>query len=329
MSESGAGTVKYADHYLNIRGLRLHYVDYGGQGDVVVALHGLLQNAHAFDGVAPLLVPHVRLLALDLPGRGGSEWAAPSRYTLTQYLLDLGIFLAKLGAPRFALIGTSLGGWMARMYATAHPQRVTRLVLNECAVGPDLLAACDIVWRMVRGPAEFASIAEATRWFLAKRDGLECLDDESLTAWVSHYLSPTEAGGFRFNCDPLLLRVVELNADTLALRLGTRLQPYDVGVTWEQVKRLTMPVLILRGAKSQVVPRWTVARLVRTLPRAESVEVPGVGHSPTLYEPCAQEALRVFFGISPAERRRREAGVPADNGGAIKEESWPEPSYKP
>src|SRR3974377_1812133 len=86
-----------------------------------------------------------------------------------------------------------------------------------------------------------------------------------------------------------------------------------------------MPLLILRGAKSEVVPRSTVARLVRILPRAESVEVPGVGHSPTLYEPCAREALRVFFGISPAERRRRGAGS-AGNGGPGKREIWPKAS---
>jgi esterase len=329
MSESGAGTVKYADHFINVRGLQLHYVDYGGYGEVVLALHGLLQNAHAFDSIAPLLVPHVRLLALDLPGRGGSEWAPPGRYKLTQYLLDLGIFLTKLGVPRFALIGTSLGGWMARMYATAHPERVTRLVLNDCAVGANLAAAADTVRRMVRGPAEFASIAEATRWFLAKRDGLECLDDEALTAWVGHYLSPTEAGGLRFNCDPLVLRAAELGAEMLALRAGTRRQPSDGGVAWEQVKRLTMPVLILRGARSEVVPRWTVARLVRILPRAESVEVPGAGHSPTLYEDSAQEALRVFFGIRLAEPRGLEAGMPSDNGASGKSEIWPAASYKP
>ena len=320
MSESGAGTVKYADHYISVRGLRLHYVDYGGQGEVVLALHGLLQNAHAFDGIAPLLVPHVRLLALDLPGRGGSEWAPPSRYKLAQYLLDLGIFLRKLGAPRFALIGTSLGGWMARMYATAHPQVVTRLVLNDCALDANLPAACDAVRRMVRGPAEFASIAEATRWFLAIREGLECLNDEALTAWVSHYLCPADAGGLRFNCDPVVLRGAELNAETLASRAGTRLQPHDGGVAWEHVKRLTMPLLILRGAKSQVVSRGTVDRLVRILPRAQSVEVPGAGHSPTLYEPTAQEALLVFFGVGRAERRHQEAGVPADNGGPGKGE---------
>src|SRR5215472_8641395 len=161
MSESDATKTKYTHHYVNVRGLPLHYLDYGGDGETVVALHGLLQNAHAFDGIAPLLVPHVHLIALDLPGRGGSAWAPPSRYVLTQYLLDVGYFLSSIDASQYTLLGTSLGGWISRMYATAHPDRVTKLVLNDCAVGGNFAAAYKIVHRMSSGPAEFADINEA------------------------------------------------------------------------------------------------------------------------------------------------------------------------
>ena len=70
----------YQDGYVSLPGQRLHYVDYGGAGEPVVALHGLIQNAHAFDGIALALVPHKRLLALDLRGRGGSDWGPPDYY---------------------------------------------------------------------------------------------------------------------------------------------------------------------------------------------------------------------------------------------------------
>jgi esterase len=321
MSCSGSGSISYIDHYLNVRGLWLHYVDFGGKGDVVLALHGFLQNAHAFDGIASVLVPHVHLLALDLPGRGGSQWAPPVRYALTQYLLDLEVFLSKLGLPRVALIGTSLGGWMARLYATAHPRRVSRLVLNDCTVGADLAAAFDTVRRMVQAPAEFASLADAIHWFLTQREGLEYLDDDARAAWVSHYLCPTEAGALRLNCDPSVLRAGMQKAENFALQSRTRTQTSDGGIAWRQAKSLTMPVLILRGAESRVVPRWTVAKMLEILPRGTSVEVPGAGHSPTLYEPSAQEALRVFFGIGPV-RVRDELRLSTERSG--EREIWPE-----
>jgi pimeloyl-ACP methyl ester carboxylesterase len=297
MSEFRKSAFEYTDHYVNVRGLRLHYVDYGGSGEMVLALHGLLQNAHAFDGIAPVLVPHVHLIALDLPGRGGSEWAPPGRYMLMQYLLDLGSFLSSLGLRRCAFIGTSLGGWMARMYANSHPGHVTRLVLNDCAVGANLAAVCETVMRMVRAPAEFTDIDQATEWFLAHRKGLECLDDQALLAWISHYLIPTETGGLRLHCDPKVLHLAHVKAKMLASNALSQTSRYD-DAAWSQVRRLSMPVLILRGAASKVVPRWAVAKLIRILPRATWVEVPGVGHSPTLYEPAAQEALQKFFGVT-------------------------------
>jgi esterase len=293
----------YTDGYFNARGLRLHYLDYGGDGETVVAIHGLLQNAQAFNAIASVLVPHFHLIAFNLPGRGNSDWAPAGRYCLPQYMLDLRNFLTELGAPRYALIGTSLGGWMARTHAIAHPERVSRLVLNDCASDADFSAIFRTVKRMAEAPAEFATMREAISWFLAGRY-LDHLKHEALAAWVAHYLTPTRAGRLRFAYDPLVLRLAMFRAERMASRAGLLQRPH-AGIPREQLRRLTMPVLILRGARSEVVPRWAVTRFVRILPTAESVEVPGAGHSPTLYEPAAQEALRVFFGVPPARLEDR------------------------
>jgi len=305
-------STSYIDCYFNARGLRLHYLDYGGNGQTVVALHGLLQNAHAFNAIAPVLVPHVHLLAFNLPGRGDSDWAPADRYCLPQYMLDLRSFLAELRATQYALIGTSLGGWMARTYAMAHPERVSRLVLNDCASDADLLAIYRTVKRMAEAPAEFATISEAINWFLAERC-LDHLNHEALVAWVGHYLTPTRRGRLRFACDPLVLRLAMSRAGLMASRAGSLQRPH-AGVPREQIRRLTMPILILRGARSEVVPRWAVTRFVRILPTAESVEVPGAGHSPTLYEPAAQEALRAFFGVAPAKPQDYRLRLPSVDG---------------
>jgi len=342
---SGAIATGYRDGYIHVRGQRLHYVDYGGDGEALVGLHGLIQNAHAFDAIAPILVPHVHLFSFDLRGRGDSDWGPPERYTWKYYMADLVGLLAELGLSRFALIGSSLGGLLALMYGIAHPDRVTRLVLNDIALDmnfagllratgryayvPLAKVALDHMSPTAATPAaplpapqasdeqihaaverlsdeevdallsqmlneeidEFANLAEAIAWFVARRDGIECLDDEARAAWVSHYLTPTPSGGLRFNCDPAVR-----DPNVMASMVGAGL-PWSPGRRgWEQIKRLTMPVLILRGALSDVLLPESAERLAQWLPDARWLEVPGAGHSPTLYEPEARAALRDFFG---------------------------------
>jgi pimeloyl-ACP methyl ester carboxylesterase len=194
----------------------------------------------------------------------------------------------------------------------AHPERISRLVLNDCASDADFSAVYRTVKRMAEAPAEFSTISEAISWFLAERS-LEHLNHEALVAWVGHYLTPTRRGRLRFAYDPLVLRLAMSRADMRASGSGSLQRPH-AGVPPEQLRRLVMPVLVLRGARSEVIPRWAVTRFVRMLPRAESVEVPGAGHSPTLYEPAAQEALRVFFGVAPAKPEQHRRQLPSVDG---------------
>lgn len=286
-------SVSFREGYVKLTGRQLHYVDYGGIGELVVALHGYVQNAHAFDGIAQALVPHVRLLALDIRGRGGSDRAPPQHYRMLHYLRDLNDFLEKLRLTRFALIGTSMGGTLAALYAMAHPFKVTRLVLNDIAMESNLAATARAADRYARAPAKFTTLQDAVAWFLAMRDNIESLDEEARLAWVSHFLTPLENGdGFRFNCDPMLFQ--------LARRVGGDPEPKRKArqrMVWQQSGRLKMPVLVLRGANSDVVSRESARRMIELLPDASCVEVPKVGHSPTLYEPAAQFALRQFFGV--------------------------------
>ncbi len=292
------------DKYVCVRGLRLHYVDYGGQGDVVLALHGLVQHARAFDPIAPLLVPHVRFLSLDLRGRGESEWGPPEAYRMFEYLKDLRAFLNELGLDRVALIGTSLGGWVAMLYATAYPKRVTRLVLNDVAMISEAAGLNAVANRPSVARFEFEDSAEAISWFISDRPGLDRLGADQMRLWVEGFLSRTETGKWRFKCDPSIVR----DAGALAQRLaGARDGLLGPNQAWEQAKRLTMPVLLLRGELSSVVSPAIAKQLTSVLPSARSVDIPGVGHSPTLHEPEAQAALLEFFGTHADARAACEA----------------------
>jgi esterase len=299
-----ASSMTYKDGYVTLGGVKLHYVDYGGRGEPVVALHGLVQNAHAFDGIAPILVPHKRLLALDLRGRGGSDWGPPESYRWRYYLHDLRGFLSALDLSRAALIGTSMGGTLAMLYAMAHPRQVTQLVMNDTSLNANRAGVVRAALRIAHAPATFPSLSHATEWFLEERDGLDRLEEENRRAWVSSFLIPAANGGLRFNCDPVIIR----RAGLIPPDIGPRRPWSHRWTVWEQAKRLDMPVLILRGARSDVVPRLSAKRMVEWLPAAMWAEVPGAGHAPTLYEPEAHTALREFFTL-PAEpsRSRQDA----------------------
>lgn len=287
--------ISYSDGYADVRGIRLHYVDYGGDGEVLVALPGLRQNARAFDAIAPILVPHVHLIALDLRGRGESAWGPPEQYGWRHYMVDLQGVLSALDLTRYALIGTSLGGLLALMQAIVHPDRVTRLVLNDVALSLNFGGLLMGLEHNARTPPVFASIGEAIAWFKADRVGLDCLDEQSLTSWVQHYLTPCN-GGLRVNCDPAIMDPTVMQA-TIGLGL-----PWAPGARgWEQARRLTMPLLILRGGRSEVLLAEDADALARWVPHGAWVEVPGAGHAPTLYEPTALDALRAFFVPSLTE----------------------------
>jgi pimeloyl-ACP methyl ester carboxylesterase len=284
----------YTDGFVDVNGIRLHYVDYGGLGEPLVALPGLIQSAHAFDPVASLLAPHMRVLALDFRGRGQSDWGPPERYRIDQYLRDLRGFLAALQIERCSLIGTSLGGFVARLFATAHPERVTRLVLNDCAIGGTVAGVHKVSSRPALAPADFADLDEVVAWFFSDRPGLARLDRFTQRTWASHYVTAGENGRLRFRCDPAVIRLAESMAKQFAALPRTSV---EAELAWEHAKRLTMPLLIVRGSLSEVIATETVNRLTEVLPNARCVEIAGVSHSPTLYEEEARAALAEFFQV--------------------------------
>lgn len=97
----------------------------------LVLLHGLGEEASDWDPVARELVTSWRVHAPDLRGHGASDWTGP--YTVEQLTADLEAFLDALGLRRVALAGHSLGAAPAYLFAARHPERVTRLVLEEPA----------------------------------------------------------------------------------------------------------------------------------------------------------------------------------------------------
>src|ERR1700687_3501222 len=125
-----------ADKFVTVNGLRLHYLDYGGDGPYVVCVHGLSGNAHNFDELAAHLGRSYHVISVDVRGRGDSDWGPPTDYLPKNYATDLAAMLDSIGIARTSLIGTSMGGIIAMMYAGGWPERVERLGVHD--MGPDV-----------------------------------------------------------------------------------------------------------------------------------------------------------------------------------------------
>ena len=111
---------------------RLAYRDSGGDGEPLVAVGGITNVIQRFDFLMDDARPDMRVISLDLAGRGRSGWLAElSDYTLDTYIEQLKQFLEHLQLASCSLLGSSLGGTMAICFAARYPERVRRIVLND------------------------------------------------------------------------------------------------------------------------------------------------------------------------------------------------------
>jgi len=275
------------DKFQSAGGVRLHYLDFGGaEKPALVCIHGLTGNAHNFDALAQHLTAHYRVLALDVRGRGDSGWGPPMEYGPQTYVSDLKEFLDALGIRRASLVGTSMGGIISMMFAGGYPDAVAKVVLND--IGPDIDPAglTRIMNYVGQAPERFNDMAEVRSYYRATYPPAATLSDDTLTEWVRWSVKPADGGGLTWKMDPAVRRPP---------RGGSAARPIDL---WLHYNRIMAPILIVRGAESDVLARDTAARMVKIQRGVRLVEVPGVGHAPSLVEPQALAALTDFLGIT-------------------------------
>ncbi|MDP3767142.1 MAG: alpha/beta hydrolase, partial [Dehalococcoidia bacterium] len=127
--------IHWEDGFLEVDGLKLHYLDWGGAGKTpLLLLHGGLQTAHSWDLTAVVLKRDFHIVALDLRGHGDSDWAP--QYSFADHANDLAALVEHLGWDRLVLIGLSLGGLASMSYAAEHHGKLKALVFVD--VGPEL-----------------------------------------------------------------------------------------------------------------------------------------------------------------------------------------------
>ena len=118
------------EHWADVGDLRMRYLDWGGDGPPVMALHGLASSSHWYDIVVPLLRDHYRIIAPDQRGHGQTTQATTG-YDWSTLSGDVARLMDHVGMDKAAVLGHSWGGNVATNMAALYPDRVNRVVMID------------------------------------------------------------------------------------------------------------------------------------------------------------------------------------------------------
>ena len=277
-------TTEATDRFVKVGDLNLHYLEWGDAGaPPVVMVHGLTGNAHAFDNLAPHFLPQYHVISVDVRGRGDSDWAADGNYSNDAYVADLEGLRQALGFERFSLVGTSMGGRISLTYAGTYPERVERTVLNDIGPEIDPKGGNRIANTTRDAVITFETLEEVIAWHREQRVGFSAMNDAQQQAAAGHAVKALPGGGYTWKMDP-------------AVRSDPR-RP-DPEASWNLARRIPGPVLLVRGGASDLLSREIAQRMVAEMQDCRMVEVPGVGHAPTLMELEAFGPVMEFFSLT-------------------------------
>lgn len=267
MAATEGAEIAGADFFTMLNGLQAHYVEWGDpQAPPIVLLHGLRSYARTWEPVAAALSDRYRLIALDHRGRGESDWDPAEEYFIGSYISDLEQFADTLGLTRFVLVGHSMGGATALVYAARHPELVRLLVVED--VGPGSSAATMGAERVKRElaetPREFATLAAARAYWRSVRPGIS---EEALRSRVRHTLREEPSGRWVWKFDLDGIARARLNPDPA--------RQIDL---WPPVAALRCPTLVMRGAQTDFLPISTCEEMTNRQPLLSWVEIPEAGH---------------------------------------------------
>lgn len=274
--------------YTSSDGLSLHYFDWEPAGPGrridVLCLPGLTRHANDFDDVAPRLAAlgH-RVVCPDLRGRGRSDYARdPASYAPPQYFDDLRALAIASRLGEFAVIGTSFGGLLAMALASVMPCAVRGAAMND--IGPEI--AHDGAARILdyisvdRVQPDWAAASISLREFLPN---VLAGDAEGWAMLVRNTYREGADGKLHFDWDTRISAAIKPGPDP----------EIDLWALWRGLADI--PVLAVRGGKSDVLSAEIFEKMKATKRDLMQLELPGIGHTPTLDEPASRLALDIWL----------------------------------
>lgn len=266
--------------FVDVDGVRVRYVRKGA-GPTVVLIHGFASSLYTWKDVLPALAARHDVVALDLPGFGGSDIKHP--LAGASYPAVVLAVMDRLGIERAALVGNSLGGSVAVAIAAEQPQRVSALALIDSAgfnFDPAerpwilrLVAAPGVAAAAERVPMRRRLVAAGLRQVFFRN---ELVTDERIDEYAAPMMRPgaTRAAG-------------ELLA--------------SAGAPFAAIaERVRAPTLVIWGREDTWIPVSHAERFTAAIPGATAVVLEACGHVPQEERPEEVSALLVRFLAAPA-----------------------------
>jgi pimeloyl-ACP methyl ester carboxylesterase len=292
-------------------GLKLHVCSYGSRSAQilpVVCLPGLARTGADFEALAVALAGDAKrpryVAALDYRGRGRSDYdPVPANYNPATELADVLSVLTALAIEPAVFIGTSRGGILTMLLAAARPSALAGAVLND--IGPVIevegLARIKGYVGNLPEPKSFADGAAILRRVFAGQ--FPKLTDGD---WMEYSHRAFKPEGERL-------------VPTYDVRIAETLAGLDLAqplpALWGEFDALAeVPVMVVRGANSDILSTATVAEMRARHAGLDVLEVPDQGHAPLLAEPETIGRIAAFVAHCDQQLR---ATPPASQNAAI------------
>lgn len=275
----------------NSKGMhRIVYDDWGpADGKPLFCVHGLTGNGHDFTYLAEdLIKDNYRLIAIDLPGRGRSDFLPdPLDYNYDQYCKDILLLLSELGLKSVDWLGVSLGGLLGIRLAGEANTPIRRMILND--VGPVVpQPALDFIHAVISQTYKFDTVLDLEKRMRATR-GLTWgpMTDEQWHYMAEHSARALDDGSITYAYDPGIAAIFEK-------------EPTGDQDLWPYWDRIQCPVMLVHGYKSVVLTKAIVEDMAGRGPgpSMEVVTLKDCGHVPSLWAPNQIEIIRTWLNTT-------------------------------
>lgn len=269
------------DRFININGLNIHYLDWGGSSPRnLLLVHGQGGNAHNWDFIARELRHEFRIIAIDQRGHGDSSHTREG-YAVTAFAADLAAFANAIDIVPYDYVGASLGARNAIPYAGDHPAHLKHLVCLDYGPEMSVASARNQISGMNRRPLGWRSIDEYVEH-----------SAQANPRPSAEYHRNSARYGLRLNYAGKYIPKHDPDMFWINGSFGKR----EVPLLWQKWANIRCPVLIIKGADSDFLSPDILARMKAAQPRMQFVEAPDSGHPIAADNPAFLLAqLRRFF----------------------------------